>query len=56
MSGPTFQRAWSWRAREDAIGPVPIGLGQKLIAGTRLSLLQRVRVLVQAELLLLTAA
>lgn len=55
MSGPTFQWAGSWRALEDAIGPVPVGLGQKLMAGTRLGLLQGVRVLAQAEVLLLTA-
>lgn len=55
MPGPTFRWAGSWRAREDASGPVAIGLGEKLIAGTRLCLLQRVRVLVQAEVLLLTA-
>lgn len=36
MSGPTLQRAGGWRAWEDAIGPVPKGLGQELIAGTRL--------------------
>lgn len=55
MPGPTFWWAGSWRVREDASGPVATGLGEKLIAGTRLCLLQRVRVLVQAEVLLLTA-
>lgn len=52
---PALQQPRSWGTVEDARRPVPVGLGQELNTGTRLRLLQRVELLVQAMLLLFTA-
>lgn len=55
VTHPALQGPWSWRIREDASRPVPMGLRQKLITETSLCFLQLVQLLIQAMLLLFTA-